>query len=158
MRSLIVALALLAAGCVTGPRAHLQALHNRAVVDLGCPAQHVYLYHLDGRTKTAMGCGRRLVYVEDCFVDGSQRQCTWLLDTPSFDQQAWPQSHAAQQAVGQQAVGQHAAPRARVYRTDLHGDASEPIDPNAQPPRRVRTQLFGEESAPMSDDVLLRRR
>lgn len=155
MRPLIIALTCLTAGCVTGPRAQLQALHQRAVVDLGCPAQHVYLYHLDGRTKTAMGCGRRLVYVEDCFVAGMERQCTWLLDSPSFEQQAWPQSYAAQQTAREQ----RAAPqRGRVVRTDLYEDHSAPLDPSAQPPRRVRTQLFGDESAPMNDDVLIRRR
>jgi hypothetical protein len=166
----LATLALLLLGCASGPRAGLQALHNRAVLDLGCPAQQVYVYHLDGRTKAAMGCGRRLVYVEDCFTHGRRNECTWLMDSPSFAQQSWPQNQWAQDQVMHQ--GMPPAPmavtpaaqsdrnraRGRVIPTDLYDDGKrEPTGPDGRPPRRVRTQLFGDEAEPVPEDVLLRR-
>lgn len=92
MRLLAVLMALgLACGCA--PRTHraqLNQLHYRAVFDLACHAQAMQLYHVDARTKVVVGCGRRLIYQEDCATMGAHSVCSWRLDTPIAEQWAWP--------------------------------------------------------------------
>ncbi|MEZ4443866.1 MAG: hypothetical protein R3B72_32635 [Polyangiaceae bacterium] len=102
LRHTVAAVACLAAslsGCASGPRATHLALQHRAVFDLGCDARQIALYVIDDRTRAVAGCGRRLLYVEDCEANGSTLACTWKLDTPSFAQQAWPQAPPAPPTV-----------------------------------------------------------
>jgi len=63
---------------------------QRAVFDLGCAAQGLMLYQIDGRTKVVTGCGRRLVYVVACEPQLGRGGCTWLIDSPSSAQVSWP--------------------------------------------------------------------
>jgi hypothetical protein len=138
-------------GCATGPRANLRTLHNRAIFDLGCPAQQVQIYHLDNRSKVVMGCGRRLVYVEDCFDHGAKRECTWVNDTPSFAQQAWPQTYNAQMAVRGRTprFGTERAIRTQLFPAGQEPSVAQPAAPLESPPattaprgRVFRTDLY----------------
>src|SRR5262245_50827737 len=70
------------------PPATLGQLQARASFDLGCPYPELRLFHFDDRAKGVSGCGRRLTYVEVC--DERRGACTWMLDTPSYEQQLWP--------------------------------------------------------------------
>src|SRR5687768_15820840 len=92
---MILLLALLT-GCATTHRAGLYQLQQRAVYDLGCPAQQLGVQHVDARTKVVMGCNRRLVYVEDCAAMSGTILCSWRVDTPSFAQQSWPTNYQSQ--------------------------------------------------------------
>lgn len=86
MRSLAVTIfvaVLGVAGCASGPRATLGQLQQRAGVDLACPSHVMQLYHLDVRTKLVAGCGRQLVYIEDCLDHGGKRMCTWINNSPN---------------------------------------------------------------------------
>jgi hypothetical protein len=83
--------------CVaTGPGATLGQLQNRAVFDLGCPSQSLWVYHVDSRTKAVTGCGRRLLYVESCQDIRGEQACTWVMNTPTFMQTMWPSLLAPQ--------------------------------------------------------------
>ena len=92
------AMLLLLGGCLSPRRASSQVLVQRASYDLGCPSEQLQRYALDGRTHVVIGCGRRLVYVERCDASLERDACSWLLDTPSFQQTQWPQQAAATQA------------------------------------------------------------
>jgi hypothetical protein len=176
----LAALALVFTGCASGPRASMPALVQRATFDLGCPAQHIALYHIDQRSKAVLGCGRRLIYVEDCLDRGMERDCTWRNDTASLAQQSWPQSYHPQVAETQQAppparsirtelfppgytpapAGDPLAapsdtPPQRLFRTDLEDDSAEPTNPESRTPRRVRTRLYDEL---VPDEIFERRR
>jgi hypothetical protein len=143
-----VALAVASSGCVSTHRADLRALGHRAVYDLGCPIQHLQVDHVDARTKAVGGCGRRLIYVEDCDRHDGSITCTWRVDTPSVEQQTWPQAFAAYQRP------EAAAPLGRTLPTELFDPgeeptvASAPADPLAMPPataspgRPFATDLF----------------
>jgi hypothetical protein len=81
-----------ALGCMpTAPGALGAQLQSRASYDLGCAPFALGIYPLDARTRLVTGCGRRLVYVEDCESIRGEATCTWKLDTPSFAQTQWPQ-------------------------------------------------------------------
>lgn len=87
-RGSLVFLLMLGACVPMARRADLSRLQARASFDLGCPYEQVQLYHFDERAKGVSGCGRRLTYVEHC--DRVRGDCTWMLDTPTFEQQLWP--------------------------------------------------------------------
>jgi hypothetical protein len=72
---------------VGGGLAELQA---RSSFDLGCGQEQLRLYNFDERTKGVSGCGRRLTYVRSCELNNGVSSCTWMLDTPTSAQQAWP--------------------------------------------------------------------
>jgi len=78
------------AACAGAPGATQQQLQSRAVFDLGCAQHQLVVYHVDQRTKAVAGCGRRLVYVESCQRIRGKDACTWMLDTPTFEQARWP--------------------------------------------------------------------
>ena len=70
-------------------------LQNRATYDLGCAPYSLAIHPLDARTRLVTGCGRRLLYVEDCQPIRGRAACAWKLDTASFAQTQWPQWAAA---------------------------------------------------------------
>jgi hypothetical protein len=86
---LVVPLALVACQPMA-ERANIAQLQARAAFDLGCPYVELQLFHFDERSKGVTGCNRRLTYVEVCDPVGGV--CTWMLDTPAFEQQQWPGS------------------------------------------------------------------
>ncbi|MBW2524161.1 MAG: hypothetical protein JRI23_08295 [Deltaproteobacteria bacterium] len=114
--------------CAGAPGASPQQLQTRAVFDLGCAQHQLVVYHVDERTKAVAGCGRRLVYVESCQRIRGAHACTWILDTPTFQQARWPDWQ-----------GHGGPPGHAVGRPAGHG----------QPPRPVATQLFGPVSPPL---------
>ena len=89
-------------GCAsTTPKgATVQQLENRAVFDLGCAQQQLWIYDLDARTKAVVGCGRRLVYIESCEPVRGETTCTWIMNTPTDTQMQWPQWQTAQAGAG----------------------------------------------------------
>jgi hypothetical protein len=131
MRLLVVAATLaLFAGCA--PRTHRANLHQlqyRAVFDLACHAAELGLYHVDARTKVVVGCGRRLVYQEDCARMGESVACTWRLDTPIAEQWTWPRPLSP---TPQLASSGPADCSGRTIHTELF-DVGNP-----QPPREAR--------------------
>lgn len=129
--ALVVLFAGVFCGCASGPRATLTALSYRAVFDLGCPVQALQLHHLDDRSKAVAGCGRRLIYVEDCQTHGMAQACTWLLDTPTIAQQTWP--HAQPPPA--------AAPVARAPAAPPSYHPSPPAAPTPVLGRPIRTDL-----------------
>ena len=62
------------------PAATVQQLMQRASYDLQCPLGYMGLYHLDSLTKVVSGCGRRLVYEEQCQSSAAGAACTWRLE------------------------------------------------------------------------------
>jgi hypothetical protein len=135
--ALVIVLAGVNMACSSGPRATLTALSYRAVFDLGCPAQALQLHHLDDRSKAVAGCGRRLIYVEDCQRHGMSQSCTWMLDTPTLAQQAWPHAQpAAQPHPAALAVPVAARPTPQPSRELGHGAAAMPVRG-----RPIRTDL-----------------
>jgi hypothetical protein len=145
-------LVLTATGCASGPRATLPQLQQRAVHDLRCPAGYLQLAHIDQRTKLVSGCGRSLIYMEDCMEHGTDLLCSWRVDSPSQAMVMWratppPASPAA-------------APTGRVYRPQLEGNQYEHIEGRGAPPqegqtgRKVKTDLFGDESTDVPPNVL----
>jgi hypothetical protein len=122
------------------------------VFDLGCPANALQLHHIDRRTKAVLGCGRRLIYVESCESRGLRRECTWMLDTPSYVQQTWPQlqpsltlTQAA--AAGPAGVAPPPSPSNgdRPIRTGLDGPTQSIIPTRNERRRPVQTELFDDE-------------
>ncbi len=148
---LAVVAAGVAAGCAPVQRANPKVLYNRASYDIGCPQQSLQVYQLDGRTHAVSGCGRRLVYLERCDSALGRDACTWVVDTPNYQQLQWPQQTQAQQEQAQLAAARRrptplAAPVRRAA-------ASEP-DPLDVPTRSRRRKLpstdepFGTDPAP----------
>ena len=141
-------------------------LQQRAVYDLGCPAEQLGLSHVDARTKMVSGCGRRLVYVEDCAQMSGTILCSWRVDTPSFAQQSWPAQYQAQlwwleqtRAGAPIATSPGAAPkddRGRSFRTDLFEDGRDRTAPQGPQGRPIATELFEPPAAtPPPGDHLL---
>ena len=93
-RRLVVLLGLWApfAGCGTRKPATLRQLEHRATFDLACPAGQLRLHHVDERTKAVTGCGRALVYVEQCDATGEETRCSWLANTPPLPAPSPPPS------------------------------------------------------------------
>lgn len=124
-----VALAIiaLAAGCAPRThRAHLHQLQYRAVFDLACDASQLGLYHVDARTKVVVGCGRRLVYQEDCVPTDASFTCTWRLDTPVADQWTWPRRPSETKVATSTEPAD--CPGGRAIQTELF-DAGNPPSP-----------------------------
>jgi len=130
-------LAALVLGCLsTAPGASLVELQNRAVFDLGCPYQQLFVYHLDVRTKVVTGCARRLIYVESCQDIRGESACTWVLNTPTFLQTQWPQ-WVVPQPVSPYIVAQQPGPMPPPP-SAVRPQPSAPVDPLAgygMPPR-----------------------
>src|SRR5512137_1862109 len=80
----------------TAPGATLAQLQRRAVIDLACPNELLWLYHVDSRTKAVTGCGRRLLYVESCQDVRGEQACTWVMNSPTLMQSMWPSLLAPQ--------------------------------------------------------------
>lgn len=142
----------LSLGCASGPRATLPRLQHRASYDLGCPAGYLQLDHVDERTKVVAGCGRHLVYIEDCMAAGSELLCSWRLDSPTTAQASWPAAPAAQTAT----------PSGRVYRTHLYDDDYQHLENRTAPGRpaegrRMPTHLYGGEATEVPPGALDRR-
>lgn len=119
----------LAVSCTpTAFRASPLQLQNRATYDLACPPYSLTMRQLDERTRMVMGCGRRLLYVEDCQAIRGRTACTWKLDTASFEQTQWPHTAAkpapATVVIMPQPVASHAPPT----------DASEGVTAPPPPP------------------------
>ncbi len=127
-------------GCASGPRAALPQLQHRAAYDLSCPANNLRLTHVDQRTKVVTGCGRHLVYLEDCMQHGSDLLCSWRIDSPSKAQTAVA-SHSTVPAALPAALPGDMSPPGRVYRTDLFNGGSERLD-RQPPPRPMSTDLM----------------
>jgi hypothetical protein len=109
----------------TAPGATIAQLQYRAVFDLGCPANMLVIYPVDGRAKAVTGCGRRLVYVESCQDIRGELVCTWIMNSPTYWQTMWPGLLAPQPTV---IVQQQLSPQpARPVATAL-------FDPNAALP------------------------
>jgi hypothetical protein len=99
------------------------------VFDLGCAQHQLMIYHVDQRTKAVAGCGRRLVYVESCQRIRGSFACTWVLDTPTFQQARWPDWQ------------RQSGPPGHAFGAPSSGNPSRPVatqlfDPS-QPPRPV---------------------
>jgi hypothetical protein len=109
-------------------------LQTRAVYDLGCPAPQVAVYHLDTRTKAAVGCGRRLLYVESCQRIRGKHECTWVLDTPTFAQAQWPQLYAPRGAPTYVLMGPAQAGTRPLATTLFDGRAPAPPGPTPPAP------------------------
>jgi hypothetical protein len=78
MRQTMLALLVLA-GCRNAPGATYVQLHQRASFDLRC--NQLALRHLDERTKVVSGCGKEMVYVEECQRIRGTDRCTWRLES-----------------------------------------------------------------------------
>lgn len=79
---LVVLVAMASLGCAGRQPASLSGLRYRATFDLTCPASELQLFHIDARTKAVAGCGRALVYVEQCAGGSDESVCSWLANTP----------------------------------------------------------------------------
>jgi hypothetical protein len=101
-------------------------LQTRATYDLGCPAPQIAVYHLDARTKAAVGCGRRLLYVESCQRIRGKHACAWVLDTPTFVQAQWPQWYAAPRPATYVVVQPAPGPERIMATTLFEGPAPAP--------------------------------
>jgi hypothetical protein len=170
------ALPLLALACVPPTRAQLPRLQQRAVFDLGCAGEQLYVVHIDERTKAVSGCGRRLVYLEDC-DRGAGNVCSWKLDTPMPGQASWPGTTGMQAPPTIQASptiqAQSGALRSgwmvpagapRPMKRDLFEAGKEPT-PTAQPAapatsptqRNFRTDLYSGGSGSVAEGKPARR-
>lgn len=153
MTALLLAACAQMFGCASGPRATLPRLQHRASYDLGCPAGYLQLDHVDERTKVVAGCGRHLVYLEDCMAVGSDLLCSWRIDSPASAQAPWaaPSTNAAPAPTAQ--------PGGRVYHTHLYDNDSQRLENRTAPVpgRKVPTHLYGGETAPPPADALERR-
>jgi hypothetical protein len=67
-------------GCARPPAATVPQLLRRASFDLQCPYPFVAIEPLDRLAKVASGCGRRLVYLEQCQQVTEGYACTWRVD------------------------------------------------------------------------------
>lgn len=132
--------------CASGPRAGLPQLQHRATYDLTCPASYLRLAHVDQRTKIVSGCGRSLVYMEDCMEHGSQLLCSWRVDTPAVAQ------------ITHHAYTPPTSSAGRVYRTHLYDNDYRHLENRTEPPadsgRKVKTDLFGPGSSDVPHDIL----
>jgi hypothetical protein len=166
---------LFSVACVQPKRAQLPQLQQRAVFDLGCPAAQLYLVHVDERTKAVTGCGRRLIYLEDC-DRGAGNQCSWRLDSPAPGQAWFPGASTTPATPGALSSGwmvpagpprpvkrelfepgaeptPAAAPTQRTIRTDLYSGGARALPEGRRTRRPIRTKLFGEpEATPANPD------
>lgn len=137
-------------GCASGPRATLPQLQHRATYDLACPPTYLRLAHVDPRTKIVSGCGRTLVYMEDCMEHGSDLLCSWRIDAPPMARAGWPAATGSGGVSG------------RVYRTHLYDDDYRHLENRTVPPkprsgasgRKVKTDLFGDGASEVPPDIL----
>ncbi|MBI4956234.1 MAG: hypothetical protein HY908_29730 [Myxococcales bacterium] len=155
-------------GCATARRATLPQLQQRAAYDLACPPQWLELVQIDARTKVVGGCGRRLVYLEDCVSLGDAVECAWRVDSPPASL-GWAPPPVTAGYAPPPAPTASGAP-ARSIATQLFGPgevpppvvsapptarATAPADPLALPygavptARSYPTELYGEQTQPM---------
>jgi len=78
MRLTILAAASLLAGCVVHTNTAHEWIRERASQDFGCPKGQITVYHYTDKPheKGALGCGKEMVYVEQC----NGGNCRWVAD------------------------------------------------------------------------------
>ncbi len=138
-RLFVAALGLAVVACLPARRASTAELQARAIFDLGCPAQQMQMFPLGPRIRAVSGCGRRLVYIERCDPElAAEASCAWTLDTPSVQQDQWPQRL---EAVARQRALASAGPAAAAAR-----------EPQPTAPAKAPSSSAEPASGPISDE------
>ena len=83
--SIVVALALMAAGCIPTPEERKPLVKRQGAVALKCDEAQVVVTHVGHRLFEASGCGRQVMYQVNCHLGVSS--CYLIARTPAGPQE-----------------------------------------------------------------------